>query len=138
MNNLLETGLIMAAIGQFLIAVLDLALIPIMRWQEDIARIPLLIRQVFHVHCWFIAVTLVIFAALTYRFAAEMTSGVEPVYRWIAASIGSFWAIRVGLQLGYYSSSHWRGIPSRTAVHVILLIIYPMFAIVYLTAALRG
>jgi len=138
MNTLIETGLILAAIGQFSIAMINLILVPIMRWQDDIARIPLLIRQVFRVHAWFITLTLVIFATLTFRFAPEMTTGAEPVYRWIAALIGSFWAVRVVLQLTYYSSSHWRGIPSRTAVHIILLIVYSAFVAVYFTAGFKA
>jgi hypothetical protein len=137
MNSLLETGLLLAALGQFLIAMLNFVIIPLMHWQEDLDRMPLLLRQVFHVHCWFIAGTLIIFSTLTCRFAGPMTSSAEPVYRWIAALIGSFWAIRAVLQFAYYSGSHWRGIPSRTTVHIILMLVYPAFAIVYLTAAMR-
>ncbi len=138
MNELLKILLVLAGTGQFTIATINFRLIPIMHWEDDMARIPLLIRQVFHVHAWFISFTLVIFAALSWRFAGEMAAAAEPVYRWIAVFIGLFWAFRVVLQLGYYSSSHWRGIPSRTIVHIILLIIYTGFASVYLTAGLRA
>ena len=138
MNDLLEIGLVLAAIGQFSIAMINLWLVPIMHWQEDVARIPLLIRQVFHVHGWFITLTLVIFAALTFRFARELAAGTLPVYRWIAVLIALFWGIRVVLQLTYYSSSHWRGIRSRTVVHCILLMVYGLFTVVYLIAGLKG
>ena len=138
MKHLLVVTLVLAAIGQFSIAMINLTLVRIMHWQDDVSRIPLLIRQVFHVHAWFISLTLVIFAALTCRFAVEMTAGTEQIYRWIACSIGLFWTFRVALQLWYYKSSHWRGIRSRTTVHIILLIVYSGFSIVYLTAGLRG
>ena len=44
----------------------------------------------------------------------------------------------VDLQVAYYSGSHWRGIPSRTAVHIILLVVYTGWAAVYLTAGLAN
>ena len=136
MKAILETGLLLAAAGQLCIAMLNFALVRIMRWKDDLARVPLLVREVFHIHAWFISITLLIFAALTFRFAGEMAAVSEPVYRWVACSIGSFWAIRAVLQVTYYSSSHWRGIASRTAVHIILLAVYSGFAAVYFAAGL--
>lgn len=136
MKAILETGLILAAVGQLCIAMLNFALIRIMRWKDDLARVSLLVREVFQIHVWFISITLLIFSAFTFRFAGEMAAGSAPVYRWVACSIASFWAIRAILQITYYSSSHWRGIASRTAVHVILLIVYSGFAAVYFAAGL--
>ena len=137
MNNttaLLEVALLLAAVGQANIALLNLALVRIMRWEADLQRMPLLVREVFHVHAWFISITLGAFAVLTWRFAAEIAAGTEPIYRWLAAAIGLFWAVRAVLQVTYYSSSHWRGIPSRTVAHVMLLLVYTGFAVVYLSA----
>lgn len=131
---ILETGLVLAAVGQFCIAMLNLALIRIMGWKPDLARVSLLVREVFQIHAWFISLTLLIFAAFTARFAGEMAAGEELVYRWVACSIGLFWAVRSVLQVAYYSGSHWRGIASRTAVHVILLVVYGGFTVVYFVA----
>ena len=58
--------------------------------------------------------------------------------RWLAAGIGMFWAIRTLLQMAYYSSSHWRGRPERTAIHIGLLLLYGGFAAVYFWSACRG
>ena len=137
MSTILQFGLLAAAFGQLCIALLNLRLIRILGWKEELARVPLLMREVFHVHAWFISITLLIFAALTSRFAREIALGDQPVYRWLACCIGGFWAIRALIQVTYYSSSHWRGIGSRTAAHFILLIVYSGFAAVYLTAGLR-
>jgi hypothetical protein len=135
MKEILKVCLILAATGQFCVAVLNLSLVRIMGWKEDLARVSLLVRQVFHIHVMFISLTLVIFAAVTLAFANEMSMGAGLIYRWVACSIGTFWAVRTVLQVTYYSSSHWRGIPSRTAVHFILLIVYAAFAVVYFAAA---
>jgi len=137
MNKLIETGLLLAGIGQFILALVNLNIIRIMDWRSDLDRMPLLIREVFHIHTWFISITLSIFAALTCRFAPEIASGNDPVCRWLACGIGIFWAIRAILQVAYYSSSHWRGIPSRTAVHIFLLVVYSGWAAAYLAAGFR-
>ena len=124
-----------AAAFQLAIAALNLFLVPLLKWREDLARMPLLLREVFQVHAWFISITLAIFAAMTWRFASEMAVHANPVCQWLAASIGVFWGIRTVLQAGYYSSSHWRGQPGRTLAHVGLLMLYGGFAAVYLWAA---
>ena len=99
----------LAAAMQLGIALLNLFLVRLLKWKEDLARMPLLLREVFQVHAWFISITLGIFGVMTLRFAGELAGGTNPVCQWLAAGIGSFWAIRTVLQLTYYSSSHWRG-----------------------------
>ena len=137
MTTLLNTALLLAALGQFCIAGINLNLIRLMGWHEDVARMQLLVREVFHVHKWFITITLVIFGTLTARFAGEMAAGALPVYRWLACAIGAFWGIRTWIQFGFYSDSHWRGMASRFLVHIVLLVTYGGFATVYLIAAFR-
>lgn len=127
--------LLFAAVGQVAIAILNLFLARMMHWQADLRRIPLLIREVFHVHSWFISATLTIFGVLTWRFAREMATGLNPVATWLAAAIGLFWAIRTVLQVTYYSSSHWRGKRGRTVIHLILLLAYGGMSVTYLFAA---
>jgi hypothetical protein len=85
MTTLLLRG---AAIAQFAIAILNLFLIRIMKWKPDLARAPLLIREVFHIHIRFISITLAIFAVLTWRFASDIAFAVNPVSVWLAAAIG--------------------------------------------------
>jgi hypothetical protein len=141
MNRLaLTTALQCAAALQLGIATLNLFLVPLLRWQDELARMPLLLREVFHVHAWFISLTLALFAVLTWRFANDMTGAANLLAHWLAAGIGSFWAIRTVLQVTYYSSSHWRGQPARTVAHIVLLLVYGGLAAAYLFAAfsLRG
>ena len=125
-----------AALLQVGIAALNLFLVRLLHWREDLLRMPLLLREVFRIHAWFISITLAIFAVLTWRFAPQMAGGADPVCRWLAAAIGLFWTIRTTLQITYYSSSHWRGRPGRTLVHISLLVVYGGFALLYLWNAL--
>lgn len=138
--NFLRTDLSLllrsAAIAQFAVAILNLWLIPIMKWKSDLERMPLLIREVFHVHCIFISITLSIFGVLTWRFASDIASGRNQLAIWLALAIGAFWLIRSAMQWLYYSSSHWRGDLARTALHWLLFLGYGALATVYLAAAL--
>lgn len=127
-----DEALHVVAAMQFGIALLNLGLVRVMGWKGDLDRLPLLVREVFQVHVWFISVTLTIFAVMTWRFAGEMST--NAACRWLATGIGFFWALRTVLQMAYYSSSHWRGQRARTVIHAALLVIYGAFAMVYLAA----
>ena len=134
-NGLPSELLEIAAALQLAVAVLNLFLVRLLYWKDDIARMPLLLREVFQVHVWFISITLAIFGVVTWRFAAEMADHADPACQWLAGGIGLFWAIRTMLQVGFYSSSHWRGQATRTVAHVALLCVYGGFAALYLWAA---
>lgn len=142
MNNFMNHQMLhlleFAAALQMGIALMNLFLVRLLHWREELARMPLLLREVFQVHAWFISVTLTIFAIMTWRFASQMAGRADPVCAWLAAGIGGFWAIRTVLQITYYSSSHWRGQPVRLLAHVALLIIYGSFASLYLWTAFAG
>ena len=123
----MKEALYIAAAAQLAVAVLNLFLVRIMKWEESVARMPQLVREVFHVHAWFITITLVIFGVVTIRFAGEL-----------AAGIGIFWLIRWLMQFFYYNSSHWRGKRAETIVHIVLIFLYGSFAGVYLLATFQG
>ena len=131
----LSSLLRIAAIAQLTIALLNLFLVRLLDWKADLDRMPLLLREVFHVHCWFISITLGIFGVTTLRFAEAMAASSNEACRWLAAGIGIFWAIRTALQVTYYSRSHWQGRPIRTAMHVVLLATYGGLALIYSLSA---
>ena len=134
----MKESLYIAAAAQLSVAVLNLFLVRIMKWEEEVARMPQLVREVFHVHAWFITVTLAIFGVVTIRFADELAAGTNDLGRWLAAGIGIFWLIRWLMQFFYYDSIHWRGKRAETIVHIVLIFIYGSLAGVYLLAAFQG
>ncbi len=131
----LELTLRFAALAQFAVAILNLFLIRIMKWNPDLDRAPLLIREVFRIHVVFISITLSIFAVLTWRFAPEMAHAINPLAVWLAVAIGLFWLVRSIMQWLHYSASHWRGNSLRTLIHWTLFLGYGAMAAVYLAAA---
>jgi hypothetical protein len=87
----LELFLRLAALAQLGVALLNLFLVRIMKWERDLVSAPLLIREVFQIHIYFISITLAIFGALTWRFAAEIATATQPICVWLAIGIGAFW-----------------------------------------------
>jgi len=134
----LELFLRLAALAQLSVAVLNFFLIRIMKWERDLASAPLLIREVFQIHIYFISITLAIFGALTWRFAGEIATAAHPLCIWLATGIGVFWLVRSMMQWTHYSPVHWRGDGVRTLIHWMLFLGYGAFAAVYFTAAGRG
>lgn len=133
----MELLLRFVALLQAGLAVLSLLLPRIMKWKPEIARMSPLVRDVFTIHSWFIALTLVIWAVLTWRFAPEMAHTPSDLSRWLCAAIGSFWGIRCVLQWTHYSPVHWRGILSRTVIHWTLFLGYAAWTTVYFMAAFQ-
>ena len=138
LTNLLELGLRVAAVTQLGVAVLNLFLIRIMNWEPDLARAPLLIREVFRIHVYFISITLAIFSVLTWRFARDFATAANPLVVWLGLAIAAFWGARSIMQWLHYSPEHWRGDSTRTAIHWALFVGYGAIATTYAVAALGG
>lgn len=134
----LELFLRLAALAQLGVVVLNLFLVRLMNWRPDLEAMPLLLREVFRIHVYFISITLAIFGVLTWRFAGEIAIAAQPLCVWLAIGIGIFWAIRSVMQWSHYSTVHWRGDRVRTLIHWMLFLGYGGFAAVYFTAATRG
>ena len=124
------------AAAQCAVVVLNLFLIRLLGWQDELTRLSLLPRQVFRVHIGFITLTLLIFGVLTWRFAVPMAAGSNPLATWLAGGIGLFWGVRTVMQVAYYSSEHWRGKRPQTVAHIVLLLLYGSMSATYLWAVI--
>ena len=133
LDNLLR----LAAAGQLFIAILGPMIPRLLHWQKAIADMPLLVREVFHIHTFFIGLTCAIFGTLTWRFAADIAQPVHEMMRWFAFAVGLFWGIRCVMQWTHYSASHWRGLLPQTVAHWALFFGYGGFAAAYFLAAFR-
>jgi len=137
-DTLLPLMLKLSAVAQIAVAVLNLFLVRLLHWRPHIEQLPLLPRQVFMVHLWFISLTLLIFGGVTWQYADDMARGGNPLAAWLCGGIALFWGIRTLLQIMYYSSSHWRGKRAQTVAHVVLLGVYVSMTVAYAAAAARG
>ena len=133
----LDKILIAAAVGQLMIAGINLRLDKMLKWDTELNTLSELLREVFYVHKWFITITLIIFGAITIRFASDIANAEYEMTRWFAAGVGIFWGIRTLIQWFYYGWDNWRGKAKETAIHWTLTICYGGAALVYLVAAFR-
>lgn len=138
MTEFLIHGLQAAAVGQIALAVLNFFLPTMLDWQNDLQQLSKLPREVFHVHAWFISITVGLFGILTWRFAEELALGRHALSIWLTTGIGIFWGIRLVIQWTYYSRSHWRGKLPRTAAHLFFTFIYACWTIGYLLGGRLG
>ena len=133
----LDLWLRLAAAGQLFIAILGPMLPRLLGWGDAIGRMPLLVREVFWIHTFFIGLTCAIFGTLTWVFAEDIALPHHEMIRWFAFSVGLFWGIRCVMQWTHYSASHWRGLAGKTTAHWALFLGYAAFATTYFIAALR-
>ena len=127
----LRVLLLVVAVLQMALALLNLGLVRILGWKQDLERLPLLIREVFHVHSWFISLTCALFGVITWRFGALLSTAGSDLGRWLCAGIAIFWGVRAVIQVAYYSPSHWKGKPHLALAHVGFLVLYGGFTTVY-------
>jgi hypothetical protein len=125
----------LAGCGQIMLAVLNLFLERLLGWKSAIAAMPLLIREVFQIHGWFISITCAMFGVITFRFAPAMATYEHEMMRWFAGGVGTFWGIRCIMQWTHYSAVHWKGILRETLIHWFLFLVYGAWAGLYFLAA---
>jgi amino acid permease len=91
----------LAASAQIAIAVANFVLPGKLQYRRNLARVSPIVRQIFVVHSGYIVGILIFFAALTFGFASELSSG-RGLGRFLAASLSVFWLCRIPVQLFYY------------------------------------
>src|SRR5260370_42230447 len=77
-------------------------------WEEELSRVSLLNRQIFQVHCFFIALVLFMFGSLALFFTGALLDRTV-LARIILGGIALFWLVRLIVQLFVYDSRLWRG-----------------------------
>jgi hypothetical protein len=75
-----------------------------LKYRENLGRVAPIIRQIFVVHSVYIVGVILLFAAITFGFASELTSG-RGLGRFLAAAMAIFWLCRAPVQLLYYDAS---------------------------------
>ena len=99
-------------------------------WRTELARLSLLNRQIFIVHCLFIVLTLVLMGLLSLFYTAALS---EPTLlaRPVLAGLTIFWLARLLAQFLIYDSSLWRGHRLNTIVHVLATLLWSYFVFVF-------
>ena len=126
--NLRIVGLIMAAL-----AVLNLFVPRRFHWQEEMARLSLLNRQIFQAHSIFLILTLAMFAALLLLRGPDLMEP-TPLARAVLVGLTAFWTLRMLMQWFFYSPEVWRGDRFKTAMHGVFSVTWVYVSAVFATA----
>lgn len=99
-------------------------------WREELPRLSLLNRQMFIVHCLFIALVLMMMAALVLAIPQTLLTP-SPLALAVAGGLASFWLLRLGAQLFVYDRRLWRGSLRRSLIHAWFVAMWSYFVAVF-------
>ncbi|MBX7207881.1 MAG: hypothetical protein K1X78_06210 [Verrucomicrobiaceae bacterium] len=125
-----HTLLTLAGFGHFGILLASIQVPSALNWNHELARLPVLLRQLFWVYGVFIVLTITGFGWLTLRHLPALEAG-DPLARSLAAFIAVFWALRLAVQIAVfharpYLTNAWRvlGYHTLTAAFVFFTAVY--------------
>lgn len=94
----------LAATIQVAMAASNIFLPQILKYKENLLRVSPIIRQIFVVHSAYLAGVVLLFAAVTAGFTADLASG-HGLGQFLSAAIAVFWLCRLPVQLLYYDAN---------------------------------
>ncbi len=106
-------------------------------WKEDLAKLSLLNRQIFQVHCFFIVLVLVGFGLLN-LFLTDQLLGSNLLAKSLLVGMAVFWFCRLIVQLFVYDSLLWKGNPMRTTFHALFVLFWSFLVVLYCVAFLQS
>ena len=103
-------------------------------WKTELARLSLLNRKMFMVHCFFISLTLVLMGGITLFYTQAL---LEPTIlsRVGLVAVVVFWLCRLFIQFFVYDSALWRGNRFNTRMHVLFSVMWVYVVVTYAFAA---
>jgi hypothetical protein len=102
-------------------------------WREELERLSLINRRIFQVHCGFIVLILVMFAALDVA-AGTLLLKPTPLGAVVLGGMTVFWSVRGVVQFCVYDASLWRGHRAHTAAHIAFSVLWCYLVAVHGTA----
>ena len=93
-----------------------------LRVRENLKNVPLLVRQIFYVHWFYIVLIVSLFSALCFAFARDL-AGASPLGRFLSAFLCGFWLLRIFLQIFYYDREIRRANRALDALYLVSLIV---------------
>jgi hypothetical protein len=106
-------------------------------WDQELASVSLFTRRVFQVHCFFIALVLVLLGAGS-LFYADALLDPTPLSRLVLAGIVVFWLCRLFAQFFFYDQAIWKGDPFRTSMHWAFSTLWIYLVVIYVFALARA
>jgi hypothetical protein len=102
-------------------------------WKQELAGLSPINRQMMQVHCFFIALMVLLMGLLCVTSATLLMT--TPMGQRVAMGLGIFWGIRLWFQLFGYSADLWRGKRMETVIHVLFLLLWTTLTGVFFKVA---
>lgn len=134
MREHLAELLFAAGIAHFFVLIAS-ALVPVqLKWNEELAKLPKLLRQLFWVYGGYIVLSIVAFGILNLLHSKELASG-SGLARGLCGYISVFWGVRLLLQLVFDVRPHLSAWWLKVGYHL-LSVVFLSFALLYAYVAL--
>ena len=105
-------------------------------WKEELSRISLINRQLMEVHTLFVALVVGLIGVLCLTSAHDLLE--TRLGNRLAFGLFVFWSVRLLVQFFGYSSVLWRGKRFETAVHVLFVLLWTYFSVVFFLVYRQG
>ncbi|HEX2608076.1 MAG TPA: hypothetical protein VHK91_11885 [Flavisolibacter sp.] len=112
-----------------LLAMIHLAFPRYFKWEAELASLSLINRQLMYVHTFFIALAVFLMGVLCITAAPELIT--TALGRKLSLGLAVFWVVRLYVQVAIYSSRLWKGKPFETAIHVLFLVLWSYFSVIF-------
>jgi Membrane bound O-acyl transferase family len=124
-----------AALGHLVVLIASVQAPARLGWKYDIPKLTRFNQKVFWVYGSYILLSIVSFAALTWRLHDAFLAG-ELAARWMAGFIAIFWTVRVLIDLFWYDHRDWPQGNALVAGHALATSLFCTLAVVYWFTAL--
>lgn len=131
-----EVVLRLAGVSLILLSALHLIFPARFEWPTDLAKLTLLNRQIFVVHCFFICLFLTL-TGLLCALRPELLLDGSPLARLVTGGLAIFWFFRLLAQWCFYDWSLWRGKRFETTVHLCFTLLWITYCTIFALPALR-
>jgi hypothetical protein len=126
----MELHLNIAGVLLIALSLMHIVLPRYFRWQEELASVSLITRQIFYVHTFFIAFVVLLIGVLCLSYSHQLIY--DPFGKVISLGFFGFWLARLIFQFFVYSSKLWKGKRFETVIHVIFSALWAYLTTVFL------
>lgn len=133
----MKNWIVLAGVGQLVLALGSLAIPRVLRWSEDVAQLRKLTRQVFWTYAAYIWCTNVAFGLVSVLAPGSLLDG-SILARAVCAFIATYWGARVLIQLFWFDRSDVPRSKVFLLADVALTALFVALTVVYGWVALRA
>jgi hypothetical protein len=98
-------------------------------WKNDLKSVSLINKEMVYVHTFFIAATVLLMGILCICCTADLIN--TRLGKQISFGLFIFWGLRLACQIFIYSASHWKTKIFETVIHILFLLLWAYFALVF-------